>query len=512
MDALLAAVVAAVAALIAYVCCYVLYQLFLNPLSKIPGPQLASISRGYEMYYDLIKNATFPWKLAELHAIYAARKIRQLKEGSGSIVRIAPDEVHINDPAYLDIQFTSGTSPKQDKYAPHQYQFGWPQSTSNTIDSNLHKMRRGALAGFFSRRSILALEPMIREKVEKTCFRLSEVKTTRTPVDLRLLFSCMTTDVITEYAFPRCFDLLSTPDLCPAWRNTFAKGLRNIQWLKHFPFLWDVLRSRLGGMLARLSPDMRITQDWETGNQKLIKDIVKSYDPSSMKKEGSHPTIFHDLLSSDLPAQEKSYDRLCQEGSALIGAGVETTSNTLNVAIYYLHKDHERLNRLKAELQQAMPKASELASWKQLETLPYLTAVIHESLRLALGTTSRFIRVAPNDTLQYKHYTIPPGTAVSVSVMLLHHHEPTFADPSSFSPERWLDNNDPSDLLIFGKGPRKCLGINLAYAELYLALAAIVRRFDLELFETTLADIEPEFDAFVPIPKAESKGVRMLVK
>lgn len=427
-------------------------------------------------------------------------------------MRIAPDEVHINDPVYLDIQFTSSTSPKQNKYAPHQNQFGWPQSTSNTIDSSLHKMRRGALAGFFSRKSILVLEPMIREKIEKTCSRLSEVKATGSPIDLRLLFSCMTTDVITEYAFPHCFDLLSTPDLCPAWRNTFAKGLRNIQWLKHLPFLWSVLRSIPGGMLVRLSPDMKVTQDWETGNKKVIRDIVDSYDTSSVKKEGSHRTIFHELLSSDLPPQEKSYDRLWQEGSALIGAGVETTSNTLNVALYYLYRDTERLNRLKAELQQAMPDVSELASWKRLETLPYLTAVIYESLRLALGTTSRFIRVAPNDTLKYDRYTIPARTAVSMSVLLIHHHEHTFTDPTSFSPERWLNKNNPSDLLVFSKGPRMCVGINLAYAELYLALAAIVRRFDLELFETTLADIEPAFDAFVPIPRADSKGVRVVVK
>lgn len=70
MDALPTSIVAAVAALIAYVGGYILYQLFLNPLSEIPGPRLAAISRGYEMYYDLIKNATFPWKLIELHATY----------------------------------------------------------------------------------------------------------------------------------------------------------------------------------------------------------------------------------------------------------------------------------------------------------------------------------------------------------------------------------------------------------------------------------------------------------
>jgi hypothetical protein len=52
---------------------------------------------------------------------------------------------------------------------------------------------------------------------------------------------------------------------------------------------------------------------------------------------------------------------------------------------------------------------------------------------------------------------------------------------------------------------------SLAYAELYLALAAIVRRFTLELFETDSSDIEAVCDAMMPMPKADSKGVRVVV-
>jgi hypothetical protein len=50
---------------------------------------------------------------------------------------------------------------------------------------------------------------------------------------------------------------------------------------------------------------------------------------------------------------------------------------------------------------------------------------------------------------------------------------------------------------------------SLAYAELYLTLAAIVRRFDLTLYETDYSDIEAVCDAMMPMPKADSKGVRV---
>lgn len=58
------------------------------------------------------------------------------------------------------------------------------------------------------------------------------------------------------------------------------------------------------------------------------------------------------------------------------------------------------------------------------------------------------------------------------------------------------------------------LHFSLAYAEVYMALAAVIRTFGdrLELFETTAEDVEIYHDVFVPVPKAGSKGIRVLVK
>jgi hypothetical protein len=52
---------------------------------------------------------------------------------------------------------------------------------------------------------------------------------------------------------------------------------------------------------------------------------------------------------------------------------------------------------------------------------------------------------------------------------------------------------------------------SLAYAELFLTLAGIIRRFDLELFETTFDDVKMERDAFVAAARVGSKGVRVVV-
>ena len=63
----------------------------------------------------------------------------------------------------------------------------------------------------------------------------------------------------------------------------------------------------------------------------------------------------------------------------------------------------------------------------------------------------------------------------------------------------------------FSRGARRCIGMHLAYAELYLALARIFRRFDMQLYETSRRDVDAVLDFFVPKPVEGGNGVRVLV-
>ena len=53
---------------------------------------------------------------------------------------------------------------------------------------------------------------------------------------------------------------------------------------------------------------------------------------------------------------------------------------------------------------------------------------------------------------------------------------------------------------------------SLAYAELYLTLATLVRRFDWDMYETGLDDIVCKHDFFVAVADLESKGVRAILR
>lgn len=56
------------------------------------------------------------------------------------------------------------------------------------------------------------------------------------------------------------------------------------------------------------------------------------------------------------------------------------------------------------------------------------------------------------------------------------------------------------------------LSNSLAYAEMYLAIATLIRRFDLELFETTKKNIEFARDFGTPFPDEGNYNIRVLVR
>ena len=89
---------------------------------------------------------------------------------------------------------------------------------------------------------------------------------------------------------------------------------------------------------------------------------------------GRSPTIFHEILSSDLPASEKHAKRLGEEGFVVIAAGGETTGRTLTVATYFVLSNPRVLSTLKLELRNAMPLPYDKPKLKELEQLPWLVS------------------------------------------------------------------------------------------------------------------------------------------
>ena len=235
-------------------------------------------------------------------------------------------------------------------------------------------------------------------------------------------------------------------------------------------------------------------------------------------------SVYDSVLDNpNLPPHEKKLLRLEQEGALLVLAGTESPAQSLSVIFCHLLSNPSMLIKLRAELSDV----SKSASWTELEQLPYLSAIIEEGNRLSFGVTARVARIAyepllysPSQYLGYpfrngKSYSIPSGTPVSITTLSAHTAESVFPLPFEFDPSRWLGSKGRERKkfqMSFGKGGRKCLGIELARAELYLVTAALVRSFDMTLWETDESDVAFVHDYQVAMPRFDSKGVRVMAK
>ncbi|GMH11341.1 hypothetical protein Nepgr_013182 [Nepenthes gracilis] len=123
-----------------------------------------------------------------------------------------------------------------------------------------------------------------------------------------------------------------------------------------------------------------------------------------------------------------------------------------------------------------------LVSDSDLQNLPYLKAIIVETLRMhPPGPLLSWARLAIHDT-QVGHHFVPAGTTAMVNMWAISHDEEVWPDPNEFRPERFLVEEVAimgSDLRLapFGSGRRVCPGKALGLVTAQLWLAQLLQNF-----------------------------------
>lgn len=197
------------------------------------------------------------------------------------------------------------------------------------------------------------------------------------------------------------------------------------------------------------------------------------------------PNATHDMLGAMLAARDPETGAPVTEAEVkdnvltFIFGGQETTSSALTWAIYLLSQSPEWRERVIEESRRFAD-----ASWQRaVEGLVQTRAVVEEALRIYPPIIA-ITRTATRDT-EIAGNPIKRGTLVVVSPYVLHHHRLLWRDPDLFDPARFLPNASEKierySYLPFGVGPRMCVGAALSLQEATLALASIMRRFQLDL-------------------------------
>ena len=174
---------------------------------------------------------------------------------AGPILRINPNEIHIDDPEFFEKLYTQSSG--YDKPGSIQYRFGSPYAAFSTPEHDIHRARRTAILPFFSKKRITQQTPLIQDKVDRLCSRLAkEFAGTNKVVVLNHLFNCYVADVVTKYAFNKCYDFLDKPD----FQSPFTAAVRGFKDIVHpcaqFPWLPRVVKELPDSLIMLIQPSM----------------------------------------------------------------------------------------------------------------------------------------------------------------------------------------------------------------------------------------------------------------
>ncbi|KAF4332153.1 cytochrome p450 [Fusarium beomiforme] len=456
----LACLAAAVLAVTAFQVLRAVYRLYFHPLSKFPGPRSAAISRQWQAK---IVRMGFPEKEYEkLHSEFGTKALR-----------IGPNHLHISDPSVYKVIYSQvNPFPKEqafyDSFESHHTVF-------SETNAQLHKERRKLLNPLFSKSGVNKLEPLLLEKVEETKSKIKRISHAG-PINVWPAFRCMTVDIVSEFSFGTCINMINE------YPNTFkAEYLDAMGFASQVPFLrYYSTTQRLVSKLVPLSVAANFSPILRQ-MERMITTIVDSYHKYNQRTtQSSLPVVFDylQLLPADLQKAEAINTFI---------AGSDTTAFTLTTALYHILRLPEVEKTLIESLDEVFEKSQAIPSLVQLEQVKYLRACVNEALRVAMAVPGMLPRIVPRRAQPFvvDGKVVPPGTLVGMSAYTMNTNPQIWGqDAKSFNPGRWLGPNAKeleTHMCTFSKGARQCIGINVAYAEITITLAHFFYHFKMEL-------------------------------
>ena len=225
---------------------------------------------------------------------------------------------------------------------------------------------------YFSKRSIVSMESMIHERISALCGRLEETNKEGSMISLDRAFSAMTADITNRfYGFH--FDYLSRQDLyCPI-RDAFL-GISFVFHLARFaPALVRSLKKLPIPVIRGILPSVA---DFLTLQDRIKENITTALEKQSLSEAASKSVMIEALGDLRIPPEERTLNRLSDEGTVTIFAGTETTSRALAVGMFYLLNNKSLITRLRAELASLPDQPDESLTLQQLEPLPFLVGCL----------------------------------------------------------------------------------------------------------------------------------------
>ena len=336
---------------------WAIYNIYIHPLNKFPGPKLAAISELYYIYWTI--NGRLHLKLKHLHDQY------------GDVVRIGPSSLaYKTAQAWKDIyghrKHGQSSFIKDDRF----YITDTPGSNIQEAFSDAdHTRQRRLLSPAFSDRALREQEPIIQSYVDFLVERLrKEVTSYRETVNMTPWYDYTTFDILGDLSFGEPFDCLRDSRYHPTIQRLFesAKEWTFLRSMFTYPLLASMFRYMIPSILI---PNLR--EYFQLGQEKINRRL---------ETETSRPDFTSYILRHN-DERGMTHDEIEANAAVLIVAGSETTSTLLAGCTFYLLTHPHVYQKLVDEIRGSFRSPEDITLLSTAK-LPYLHAVLEESLRL----------------------------------------------------------------------------------------------------------------------------------
>jgi len=226
---------------------------------------------------------------------------------------------------------------------------------------------------------------------------------------------------------------------------------------------------------------------WEFDKQKKILDDFV-YDIISKRRKDPEIESKNDLLSRYLLIRDQNGQPFSDTylRDMLINffiAGRDTTAILLTWTFYYVTANPAVYEELMQEIRNVI--GEEEPSMNNIKNLKFLKNVMDEALRLRPPALPSTMKMALDDDILPSGWGVQKGMGVGYNPWTVHRLKSLWGDDAEeFNPKRWEDPNvlkHPFQFLPFQKGPRICLGQDMAYIEAKIMCVLLLQKFKLRL-------------------------------
>ncbi|KAI0841395.1 cytochrome P450 [Hypoxylon sp. FL0890] len=447
---------------------------------KIPGPILAKYTRLWYAWQQYGNN--FHWTNVNLH--------RQ----KGKIVQIMPGYFTIDDPASHKTIYGHASPWIKGKFyiawnvGPDEYH----TNLFSARDPKLHAIMRRKVASMYSMSSLVSYEPYVDHCVQLLCDKLESFALSKSSINLGRWLQFFAFDAVSMVTFGERLGFLDQGEDVENLMENLHYDHITLNLLGTFHGLIP-LHKLLSGLFAsaKVMFFQRFASEKIQSARQETEDLPEDGPISMLRK-------FLDVQRKDEKKGMTDWDIAANVGSN-IGAGSDTTAIALNTIVYYMYRDKHVLERVRAEIASLPARPS----FQEVQKLPYLQAVIKESLRIQPGVGTPLWREVPKGGAVVCGQFFPEGANIGVNGWVVHHNREIFGvDADEFRPDRWLDAA-PSQLSTmeqtlspFGFGSRTCIGKNVSLLEINKIIPALAKDFDFSLMNEYGV---PETRDYVPV-------------